>query len=455
MKSKEETRLKYLLIILMAIWLIPWLEGNLQWLELQPLHGAIEKKQNLVLNERNWISGRFQKYKQEFLNDEFGFRNFFVRLNNQVDYSLFGKLHAHNVVIGKHDYLFEHNYVNAYYGRDYIGEQEIVHQVLLMKKIQDSLERLGKTFLFVITGSKGHYSAEFFPDSCIQLTGKTNYEVYVEKAKQAQINFIDFNALFLSLKKDAMHPLYSKSGIHWTYYGACLAADSLLHYIEQIRDVDLPELEWNKISLEPARDDDRNVELALNLLKTFPSETLAYPHIAYTGGNRDYKPSVMVVADSYYWSLFNLDLLKAFSRNAFWYYYSRIYEPGINGFKWADDKSLQKGLNKNDIVILLGADINLYNIGWGFLEKADSLLQHGFVGDTSLELKTDSIANPKPLPETSFEEKVRNLKVYIQTDSAWMSDIRTKASYLHISVDSMLNLDAIWMIEREGKNEEN
>jgi hypothetical protein len=197
----------------------------------------------------------------------------------------------------------------------------------------------------------------------------------VQKAKDIGVNCIDFNSYFLSLKNKSEYPLYSKYGIHWTYYGACLATDSLLHYIKQKRNIDLPELSWDSVKLEPAHDDDRDIELGLNLLMPFEKQILAYPNARFENAEMSQKPSAMVIADSYYWSLFNLNIHEAFSRNEFWYYYYKIYVFGREGFVVADDSSLNKALKDFDVVILLGTDVNLYNFGWQFIEKAEEQLR--------------------------------------------------------------------------------
>jgi hypothetical protein len=41
-----------------------------------------------------WINGDYQREKEKYFNDQFGFRNDFVRLHNQIGYSLFKKMNA-------------------------------------------------------------------------------------------------------------------------------------------------------------------------------------------------------------------------------------------------------------------------------------------------------------------------------------------------------------------------
>ena len=345
--GKEHIK-KILVWILMILWFVPIIQSRFHLITEKKLHGAITKKENPALNPNSWLEGTFQIAKEEYINEEFGFRPFFIRLNNQLEFSLFGKVHAKQVIKGKENYFFEYNYIPAYYGLDFIGEERIEKKLQQLKGIQDTLANHNKTFILIMTASKGQYYPEYFPDSCKNTKSRTNYEVYMRKVKELGINCIDFNSYFLSLKYKTEYPLYSQYGIHWTNYGACLAADSIIHYIEQKRNIDLPELSWDSIKWETGRDDDRDIELGLNLLFSFKEQMLAYPNVRYEAGHENQKPTAMIIADSYYWSLFYLNFFNSFYDTQFWYYYSKIYVPGIEGFITAND-SLQKEMGPRGI----------------------------------------------------------------------------------------------------------
>lgn len=433
MDQRDEHIKRILVWFIVVIWFFPLVQSRLHLFEERMLHGAIEKNYNPIFIEKSWFEGRYQNFKEEYLNAQFGFRPFFIRLHNQLEFLLFGKVHAKYVVRGKEDYWFEYNYIKTYYGRDFIGDEKVSHRMKQMKAIQDSLARQYKTFIFVITASKGQFYPEYFPDSCQYPFTRTNYQAYSEQAKELGINFIDFNPPFQKLKNTSKHPLYTKNGIHWTYYGACLAADSLIHFIEKKRKIDLPELSWNSIKQELARNEDRDIELVLNFLFPFKQQVLSYPEVYYQKSAIEHKPSVMVIGDSYYWSLYNLEIFNAFSKHQFWYYYYNIYESQVNGTVIATDSILKKALRDFDVVILLGTDVNLYNLGWGFIESSGKVLEN------------------EAITTIDFGQKVQNLIAYIKTDSSWYKEIINKATINRISVDSMLTLDAIWITNQNEK----
>jgi hypothetical protein len=46
--------------------------------------------------------------------------------------------------------------------------------------------------------------------------------------------------------------------------------------------------------------------------------------------------------------------------------------------------------------------------------------------------------------------KIQNIINYIKTDENWMKVIKEKASQNNIPVDSMIYLDAVWVVEQEN-----
>lgn len=424
---------KYLFRLLLIVLFLPWLQGTFKLIKVKELKGAVEKSYNPILNDRNWFEGRYQHLKEQYLNNEFGFRPSFVRLHNQIDFWLFDKLHAQSVIRGKENYLYEYNYIKTYYGLDYIGADSIRNRMHQIKIIQDSLQARNKLFLLVFAASKGQFYPEYFPDSSIRDKKTTNFEMHIKYAAETGVNFIDFNTWILSMKNKSPYPLYTKYGIHWSYYSACLVADSLLHYIEQKTNRDLPELEWKETEMAAARFDDNDIEKGLNLIIPLSGPKLAYPKIYLDDKGTHSKPKVTVVSDSYYWSLFNMGIGNAFASNAFWYYNFIIYHTGGLPEQIPNERILKKTLRDEDVIIVLATDANLYNLGWGFLENTSKLI------DQNAYLKMD------------FEERLDDLKKYIPTDSVWIRDIRRKASEKGIPVDSMITLDAIWLIEHEKK----
>jgi hypothetical protein len=92
---------------------------------------------------------------------------------------------------------------------------------------------------------------------------------------------------------------------------------------------------------------------------------MAYPQIQFESDSDKTKPSLLVIADSFYWGIYGMGWGNLFSDNHFWYYNKEIYPENLN----VENVNLQDEILKYDIILILSADANLPNLGWGFIEN--------------------------------------------------------------------------------------
>ena len=57
-----------------------------------PLKGDVQITPKPEFNVKSWLDGRFQGQFEKYVNDNIGFGPWFVRVRNQITYSLYGKL---------------------------------------------------------------------------------------------------------------------------------------------------------------------------------------------------------------------------------------------------------------------------------------------------------------------------------------------------------------------------
>jgi len=367
-----------LFIFLMVLLALPFFQTVTHLFSEKSLEGAIVVPENPELSTESWFSGSLQLKKEKWLNDTFGFRGLFVRINNQITLSLFRQVHAFGVVFGQHDYLYGEKYIKAWFGVDFIGVDSIAQRMAMLRFIQkELLARYNKNLMIVITAGKGSFYPEYFPSSPKYPKGPTNYEIHVRLAKEAGLQIIDFNRWFINNKFTSPYPLYPKYGMHWSVYGAALAADSIISAIENIRGIDLPSLSWDRVIVKKACQDDYDLGEGLNLLFKLRREKMAYPVLKFEPDEGKTKPSVLVIADSFYWNLFKLGITKAFSNSDFWYYNQEIYH-SVGGRPGSTAQvDLWDQVRKHDVIILMATESNLPEFGWGFIEDTYQLLQTG------------------------------------------------------------------------------
>ena len=365
---------KILLGVVFGCLLFPVAQQHFQWFSVTRLRGAYYPAFDATFGFKNWFSGHYQKQKEKYLNENFGCRNLAVRLHNQIDFSLFSKVNAKQFVIGKEGCIYAYGYLDAYSGRDFVGVDSIARRMQRLKFVQDTLQKLNKSLLFVFAPGKASFYPEYFPDAYSNAAVENNnYHLHLKEAQKQGLHFIDFNSYFIAHKKSAKYPLHPKNyGIHWSEYGMCLAMDSLVKYIEKNRKTDLPNFYWSTTTKALARGQDLDIVAPLNLLYFSNSEMLGYPDLKLQSGKGKSKLRVMGVGDSFYLRLTEKGFGKAFGRHHFWYYNNTLKE-----LKMERNLTLEEEISNCDVLVLMVTEANLKDAGWGFVDQAYGLFARG------------------------------------------------------------------------------
>ena len=358
-----------LLVFILLILIFPAFQQATGLIRVEWLKGSIDAVESDSLTLKSWLSGDYQDQNEKYQNDNFGFRNAFIRLNNEISFDFFKKALANGVIIGKENYLFEENYIKAYYGTDFIGKDSIEHRMKRLKFVQDTLSKLNKDLVLIFAAGKGTYYSEFFPDEFVTKKGITNYEYHLKWAKSLHINYIDFNSYFLKNKKTTKYPLYPQYGIHWSKYGMCLAADSIIHFIEKKRSIDMNTIYWDQVDMENPKEEDYDIADGMNLIFKLGSFKMGYPQLKFENSPQKIKPNLLVISDSYYWGMYNFGLSQVFDKSHFWYYNKEIYPETFSKPLAPLGVDLKKEINDHDVILLMSTQATLPDLGWGFIER--------------------------------------------------------------------------------------
>ena len=206
------------------------------------------------------------------------------------------------------------------------------------------------------------------------LTHKTNYNYIIKALKENHISNIDYNDWFLSQKDKAKYPLMPKHGNHWSIYGAYLAADSLIRYIEVEQNIVMPKLQIKNLTMQPPKNEDKDIEYGINLLFKLKSYNLAYPEITIEDTSGKTKPNVLVIGDSFYNNLQKLGITDCFNKTSFWYYNKSVIQKNTTVPFMVSELNTSNEFKKYDVIIILATASNIKHFGWGFLENAEKYL---------------------------------------------------------------------------------
>ena len=371
----------------------------------------------------NWLNGTFQAGFDRFVEDHIGFRNFFVRLHNQIDFSLYDRINAEGLVKGKNNILYEYDYIRAYTGKDFIGEATITRTLNKLKFIQEHFKNeFNIDVLLVFEPSKARVQPDDIPERYLE-DGITisNYEFFKQKADELGITNLDLNDYLVQVSDTSRYPVYPPYGIHWSEHTMRFVTDTLIRFIESVGNIDMPdfsvETRFVKDSISAS---DYDAGMTSNLLFTLGQEPLPYPFFSFKADASKTRPMVLAVADSYYWNIYNTRLPKnLFSNEAFWYFNAKVYPEFYYEETWTDDLDLKTEVEKQDVILIGITERFLYKFGWGFVEQLYDAYGPKYSGGIV----------------EKYESKIRNY-------SAWFDQLQKTAEETGQNLEELIRLNA-------------
>ena len=430
----------FLFALVIAALFLPMIQMVKPFVEVGPLFGSIVPTAKDSLTLEAWFDGTYQENRNKYINEQFGFRNTAVRLHNQIAFSLFRKAKANGVIIGKEDYLYEIKYINAFRGAEEINQSELDSNLFMLKAIQSKLKEKGVELIVVMNPGKASFYSEFIPDEFPIVSNRSYYSEYQIGLESQGIQHIDFGKWFREMKGKTPAPLFPKTGIHWSQYGATLAADSLVNYCMKLFGKNMNEFVWDKNNLPlqttmESVDDD--IGLGMNLYSPIDVLPMAYPRVGVndkygvSSGNSGIQPKVAVISDSYFFNLMQLpwapDIFESLN---FYFYNKQLHKRPEGTMTNSDPLSQMKEIEKSNVVFVMATECNMDKLGWGFISSAYKYFVLGEKFD-------------------SFEFRVQKFKNNILSDEAWVKAIAEKAKQNKVPLDTMIMRDARYMAEME------
>jgi hypothetical protein len=375
----------------------------------------------------------YQEERDDYNDDHWALKELMVRANNQFYYRAFNQIRVKNFVIGKQDYLFSENYIFSAFGDDLVPESRVSSLLQKAKVLQDTLSKKGIDLLLVYAPGKGAGCREYIEDKYVHEYALTNHDQYVSWSRKLGLNHLDLYAWFDTLKPKSPYPLFPKFGHHWSFYGECLAVDTIIRHIEHLHKCDMPLIKWEEIEVsDTARSRDADVLKSMNLLKD-PQQNmkLAYPKVLFEDDSLKNTTRVLTISDSYWYGPVYMGVGQAaFAGGSFWYYYNKVIPSPTPGEKvevWELD--LKKEIESNQVIMVLYSDANLYMFGNEFINDA-------------YELYT------APAAYNERMARKRNLQVYakqIRESPVLLKKATIRSRDANIPLDSVINQEAARM----------
>jgi hypothetical protein len=370
-------RISHIIIIFWAlVFLFAFIQFYLKPIDVKALDASHKSLKKPVFTINSWSEGSFQDTIKQRHNVNFPFRNDFVRLHNQIEYSLFNNLSTEkvlNIDLKGYPTLFHYKYVKAYTGNQWFDKEKLEHQIEEVKRLQEFFEAKEIHFVYLFAPNKVAFYPEVFDQEENYPRGKYPrlYEFTKERFDQHGIQYIDYHDWFFDLKeaKDS-NRIFTDLGAHWSMYGASLVTDSLLRYMKDKDFVAIDSIERYLYLSEEVLYPDNDVEGMLNL--RVPLKHKPMPYFKRKEGHEQIPLAFSTIGDSFWWQIWSKNgLANSLTPNHYFMYYGNI----VYQKKWGkniDRKELSSKkkfemLNRGKLVICISTEHTIPKVINGLL----------------------------------------------------------------------------------------
>lgn len=427
--------LTVLFALLMLMITAPALQRHLAVFDIKPLKGDYIPATLPKLTGMAFFSGKYQPNAERFIEEHAGFRPLLVRIRNQWDYLVHNKAHAEGVIIGKEEMIFEEDYILEYTGRLFIGKETIDKKLERVRFVQDTLQKKGIDLVIVFLPGKASFFSDLIPNRYHpQRRTLSNYQYFIQRSEELGITYLDLNSWYVSLRGTTDFPLFTRYGTHWSFYGMCHAADTLVRFISNLRSIEMPLMGWYYVepSNEP-RDTDFDGGESMNLLWQPRLEEMGYPVLWFGNDINKHRPRLLVIGDSYYWNIFNTGLPGyLFANEAFWYYNKMVYPDSYFKETTVAQLDKQREIENQEVILIMITERFLYTAFWHFTDDLYRIYKPGY-----------------------REDRLYNIANEIRRNRAWFGNVIEKAAERGVTIEEMVNIDAKYMFVNDFHKIEN
>lgn len=366
-------KLKYICLIIISLFVFLPLFQHITNLFKEPqLNGAFTTTEYQSFSFNGFQNHSYQQNTEAFLNDNFGFRSFFIKLKNSVEFLAFNKTSTDDIIVGNEGYLYSKSSIDLGRGKWYSGKKRNLKAIEELLKMKHALDSLNINLLVIIGPSKERVLSNFNPEFAFDTISKqTDFNDFIQGFTENNIPFIDFNNFFNSQKAEIINKSFTKTGFHWSYSGAAMALDSILKYMNSYEDTRFhyPKVISYKEQEKPKKDD-ADFERPLNLLFDLHQSQYYYPQYENQPLNNNVAPKVIVTGDSFFDQIRDLEILDEVwhPESKSWYYFSKSFQFSNQEEKKVSELDIKYEIEQSDWVILVTSNGTLEKFPYGLAE---------------------------------------------------------------------------------------
>jgi alginate O-acetyltransferase complex protein AlgJ len=393
------------------------------------LHGVFNPAEKPVLTLQSWFSGRFQQQVQGaekieedmseelsermaarmaerekgimeeaqeaacWFNERLGFRSFWIKTDNQVNFSVFHEIHrntnSRSIVPGKDNWLYQGGVINNLLGFSTASTEQLEQFAVDLERLQEELQQRGVTMLVVVSPSKAVHYPEYLPDWVWPLRDKlrrqgirekSDYEIFGPSLDREGVNWVDAPMRFRQERTQQQatgeeYRLFPQGGTHWSHYGASLVSAEILDRLEELTGKDLTNLIFKRVFVDretTGTDNDLGDLMNTWTPWVFKGPT---PHALIVRDPGPWRPTILWLGKSHSEMLIvALDPYEIYKQCDYLFYFRWRYiwpDPDHHRYRIDRDRfDWQKEFQSHDVVIIELNEAQLDGLAHGFVEGA-------------------------------------------------------------------------------------
>lgn len=449
-KITYDLLLSALLIVLLFF---PILQQTTGMFSVRPLNGVFVPTPKPEPSLESYQNNVYQPQIEKYVSENFGLREPFIRLYNQYLWDFYRKTNVskEQLEFGEKGWFFAPGAISDYYQRQfhYFAADSLQMASMLSREaqrilqLQEVLESHGTHLFVCLVPAKDLVCPEYLPkepDTIYKGESKISARFFNEEEfTRLGVNHLNLERYFLQMKDTADFMLFPKTGMHWSRYAALYGADTIVRYMEHLGGINMRNLVIGPRTLGNAIDPDDDLEQLLNLQRPVRKPKYYYAECMTDGDTTAIKPKVIVVGDSFWWTIaVQIPIYEVFSTAPYWYYNSTIYyDSRYNSVSQVD---LAEELLSADFVVLSYCATQQYRMNDGFTQKAlEALNVEGaamdsasFIERETLRVICDLIADPNAMK--SIREKAerynKTIAKAVRDDANWIVNYKIEQGLL-------------------------
>lgn len=383
MKKRSDLTFFILFTTLMLVLFLPMLQQQFGIFKLEPLYGVVIETPKPELSYKDFKKNTYQVQLEKYVSENYGFREWSIRLYNQYLWDFYRKTFAAEVNVGKDRWLYYQQSVNDYYGTElyrwHNSTEDAIDafdkEVKNMVKLRNVLKTYGIDFMMFMAPEKGFLYPEHLPDREKDTTTVNAREYFDEKLSACGFPYIEMTKWFEQMKDTCDYLLIPQTGAHWDY--SCVrAADSLFRFMGNLKGIQLPKIKTGTLHKcsHKSKISNRDLEGSLNLIRKIRQNQPFAPeaNVIIEADSMTANPKALFVGNSFLWRINSFIALDSiFDAPEFWYYYSTAYSaPNLSVSHSVSDLNLLEKLFDQDYIVFFTTGNQMYKACYGFVENA-------------------------------------------------------------------------------------